>query len=410
MTRAKKSRPSYANRGALGTTLRLAFMDLAHEWRVSFCLILALAAVLAPLLVLFGLKSGIVSTMRERLLADPRNLEIIIAGSYRLEPDWFAALSKADETGFLMPKTRSLAATIDLSAGSGHSLPGVEMIPTGPGDPLLRGLAPPEGGNGVLLSHSAARQLGAPAGTTLTGLLARNRQGERQVVRIALEVKAILPESAFGRDGIFVPLPLLVAAEDFRDGKDEAEASAADAARAFASARLFARDLDAVGPLADRLRGQGMEVRTHADEIETVRAIDRTLTVIFTVIAAIAVLGYLLSLASSLWANVERKRKELALLRLVGFPTMAIVAFPAIQAATVAAIGLVLSSAIAWAVGAVFNRVLAGNLAREEFVCRLLPGDLAAAGVLTVILAIIASSLGGYRALRIDPAESLRDL
>jgi putative ABC transport system permease protein len=34
---------------------RLAFRDYSHEWHISGCFILGLAAVLAPLLVLFGL-------------------------------------------------------------------------------------------------------------------------------------------------------------------------------------------------------------------------------------------------------------------------------------------------------------------------------------------------------------------
>jgi hypothetical protein len=40
---------------------RLAFRDYSHEWHISGCFILGLAAVLAPLLVLFGLKYGLVT-------------------------------------------------------------------------------------------------------------------------------------------------------------------------------------------------------------------------------------------------------------------------------------------------------------------------------------------------------------
>ena len=37
-------------------TLRLASRDYTHEWQMSGCFVLALAAVLGPMLVLFGLK------------------------------------------------------------------------------------------------------------------------------------------------------------------------------------------------------------------------------------------------------------------------------------------------------------------------------------------------------------------
>ncbi|HLO76551.1 MAG TPA: FtsX-like permease family protein [Magnetospirillum sp.] len=392
---------------AAASTLRLAVADFVHEWRVSACLVLALAAVLAPLLVLFGLKSGIVTTMRERLLADPRNLEVMIVGSYRLEPGWFAALRASPEAGFLMPRTRSLAATLDLVGESGRSLAGAEMVPSAEGDPLLRGAAPPVGQNRILLSHSAARQLGVAAGGNVTALVSRTLAGERQARRLPLVVGAVLPEAAFGRDAAFVSLELLVAAEDYRDGRDE---PLAVGERAFTSARLFARNLDGVAVLADRLRGEGMEVRTRADDIEMVRAVDRTLSFIFSVIAGLAVGGYLLSLASSLWANVDRKRRELALLRLVGYPPMAALAFPAIQAALVALAGTALSAALAHGVAYAVNHALAANLNREEFVCLLRTADLAVAAGATLVLALIASTLGGYRAARIDPAESLREV
>lgn len=394
--------PSAAHRA----TLRLAAADVLHEWRVSACLVLALAAVLAPLLVLFGLKSGIVTTMRERLLADPRNLEILVVGSYRLSPDWFATLGRRPEVGFLLPRTRSLAATLDLMGESGRSLAGIEMVPSAAADPLLRGATPPTGLDHVLLSHSAARQLGVAPGSTVTALVARTLGGERQLRRLPLTVTAILPEAAFGRDGAFVSLELLVAAEDFRDGHDDT----ASAERSFSSARLFAAGLDAVAPLADRLRAEGMEVRTRADDIEMVKAVDRTLSFIFALVAGLAVGGYLLSLAASLWANVDRKRRELALMRLVGFPPSAALAFPAIQAAMIALAGTVLSIMLAHGVAYAANTALAANLNREEFVCLLRPLDLAVASGATLILALLASSLGGYRAARIDPAESLREV
>jgi putative ABC transport system permease protein len=49
----------------------LATAHLLHEWVLTLCLVLALAAVLAPLLVLFGLKHGTIHTLRERLVEDP---------------------------------------------------------------------------------------------------------------------------------------------------------------------------------------------------------------------------------------------------------------------------------------------------------------------------------------------------
>ena len=62
--------------GGAGLVPSLAWADLKHEWVLSLCLFLAVAAVVGPLLLLFGLKNGTMETLRGRLLEDPRNREI----------------------------------------------------------------------------------------------------------------------------------------------------------------------------------------------------------------------------------------------------------------------------------------------------------------------------------------------
>ena len=61
--------------------LRLAYRDFAHERRISLCFVLALMAVLAPLLILFGLKFGLVDTLAQRLVESPANREVLAVGS-----------------------------------------------------------------------------------------------------------------------------------------------------------------------------------------------------------------------------------------------------------------------------------------------------------------------------------------
>jgi len=62
---------------------RLALRDYSHEWHISGCFILGLALVLAPLLVLFGLKYGLVTSMLGALAEDPENRELRPLGSAR---------------------------------------------------------------------------------------------------------------------------------------------------------------------------------------------------------------------------------------------------------------------------------------------------------------------------------------
>lgn len=398
--------------------LHFAWKDFLHEWRISACLVLALAAVLTPLLVLFGLKSGIVTTLTERLKADPANLEIVVLGNGRLDSAWFQTLSADPLVRFAAPRTRSLAATIDLLAdadGGRRVLPAVEMLPSGPGDPLLESRPAPADPAQAVLSAAAARKLGVGPGGRLTAVVPRSSGERREAASVTLTVLDVLPDSTLAREAVLVPLPLLVAAEDFRDGFAVPGFGwpgerPAPPRTLFASVRLYAAGIDAVAPLAAALTARGLEVRTRAAEIEQVRAIDRVLSFLFAIIAGIGATGLVLSLAASLWANVDRKQKDLALLRLVGFTTAPLVAFPAAQAALTALFGCALSGAAYAAVAAALNRVLAENPTRDEVVCRLTPEAAGAAVLLTLLFALLASSLGGVRASRIEPSQCLRDV
>ncbi|MFP3386947.1 ABC transporter, partial [Tritonibacter sp. SIMBA_163] len=74
----------------------------------------ALVAVIAPLLLLFGLKHGVVSQLQSELLNDPRNLEIRMISSGRYDADWLERLRNRSEVGFAIGMTRSLNTQADL--------------------------------------------------------------------------------------------------------------------------------------------------------------------------------------------------------------------------------------------------------------------------------------------------------
>ena len=140
--------------------LALASRDYAHEWQMSGCFILALAAVLGPMLVLFGLKFGIIGNMLDDLIEDPRNREIRPIGSGRFERDWFAQLRQRNDVAFVVPRTRSIAATIELGSDAATRIIPVEVIPSGDDDPLLPpGIEAPVGLHRIVLSKSAAEKL-----------------------------------------------------------------------------------------------------------------------------------------------------------------------------------------------------------------------------------------------------------
>ena len=170
--------------------VRLSFRDYSHEWRMSGCFILALASVLAPMMILFGLKFGIVTTMVDELVENPANREIRPIGSGRYDDAWIEAFRNRDDVEFIIPKTRALAATIQLKSDKAKRILSTELMATAAGDPLLRGLSSvPRDYYQVVLSQSAANKLKVKSGDQIDASLAR--QGipaeDRRALRTLLE-------------------------------------------------------------------------------------------------------------------------------------------------------------------------------------------------------------------------------
>ena len=101
----------------------MALRDYLHERTLSACGVLALAAMLAPLLILFGVRNGVIGNLQERLIRDPRNLEIVPVGSGKYGGAFFEELRQRADVGYAVPQTRSIAATIGLLEKDGKTLP-----------------------------------------------------------------------------------------------------------------------------------------------------------------------------------------------------------------------------------------------------------------------------------------------
>ena len=390
--------------------IRLAMADLLAERLLAACTVLALAAVLAPLLILAGLRTGVVQGLRELLLEDPRAREVATAANRSFDAALLARLAARPDVAFLAPRTRTLAASLlvecpDAPGGGAR----VELIPTAPGDPLLP--EGPEGTDRMVLSASAAARLRAGAGDMLVGRLARVLDGRREGVPLALAVQAVAPPAAFPRDAAFVPLPLAVLVEDFQDGRigpPGGIAALAPAKRAeYAGFRLYARRLEDVPALDAALRAEGIEVVSRAGDVSGLLRVDRNLRLLFGLVAGLGGAGFLLSLGAGLWANVERKRVPLAQLRFLGLRAGALRLFPVAQAVVMAGLGVGAALAAALGGAGVVNRVFAGTLALDRPLCLLTPGLLAVAASVTLAGAALVAAAAGTRAARVEPWEGV---
>jgi putative ABC transport system permease protein len=402
----------------LKTIIRLSLYDYVHERLLTICAVMGLAAILAPLLVLFGVKSGIINTMVDRLVKDPRNLEVSPIGSGRYSPEWFSTVSKLPEVAFLIPQTRSIAANMllsNLENKRSYTL-AVDLIPTDEGDPLLEKWGKiPKNNKEVVLSASAARKLNMQIGQIVTGRVGRSLAGKKEQVTIDLKLSAILPIEAFSRDAAFIRLDLLTATENYRDGFSSklfswpGKSLPADTGD-FPSFRLYARSIYDVSVLRDRLERQGLEIYTRAEEIEIVHSLDRSFSLIFKIIAIVAVCGYFASMASNILANVNRKKRHLGIAGLIGFSTKNIIWFPIVQAVATSMLGTGLATCLYLISELVINKLFADYISKGEYVCKISINHIMIAFILTVFLSILASGYAAYQVAKIEPSKVIRDI
>lgn len=601
--------------------LRLALKDILHDWLLSTCLVLAIASIVAPLLILFGLQFGTIETLRNRLVQDPKNREIRPLTTRSFSKDWFAQLrTSCPEVAFAVPMTRQISASIMATNPAGDLREPLTLLATASGDPLLleNGVQVPEAG-GCVLTEAAARALNVTVGDQLSFATQRIIGGGYEHASFPVQVTGILDERASSLRSAFVRLEVIEAVEDFKDGRAvsaygwkgeqaqaypvfagavvvvpepltqldevllinntgfsqveqieagqvsarigaipapagsvylvrvkqraaneaniqalvnrlrgkgavvipwieplaisltppgsavaiplqlrvhtgavdptppgdgtavrpengqglptvlvgrqsplaEGEASltvrvedreltlpvrvskgevpdgqvqaAADLAgrlnllrsrsvrydaataslllsrQGYAGFRLYASSIDAVAQVQQQLEGQGIAVHTEQERIGEVRRLDHYTTLIFWMIAGVGVIGGISALTASLYASVERKKKELNVLRLLGLLKRELVLFPILQGLLLSSAALVLAALLFATVALVINQVFSTHLQAKESLCTLAPSHFLILTTGVWILSVVAATFAALRATRLDPAEALRD-
>lgn len=391
-----------------GLVASLAWQDYRNDAWLSACSVLALVAVMVPLLVLFGLKFGLVSSLTERLETDPATREIIPLGGGRFSSAFIEQLGLRSDVGFAVPRTRQIAATAQVGTLT------LEMLPTAPGDPLLAGLPMPRGLDQIVLSHTAAEKLAARPGDWLEARFARQVAGRVEDQRTRLQVQAVLPLEAFARDGLLADLGLLEAAEDYRDGRAvpalgwEGDAVGVSEQRVYPAFRLYARTLTDVEPLRVYFAGQNLLVSTQAQTIAQVQSLSRNLSIVFWIIAGLALAGAFAAIFAGALAAVARKRRELSVLRLLGFSTGALLLFVVMQALYSAGFAAVLSAGLYGLAEMGLNQLFVQ--VPGEYASHLLARHYGLALVAILGVSALAAACGGWRVARIQASEGIRDV
>ena len=196
---------------------KLAIADLWHEWILTLCMILAMAAIIAPLLILLGLKQGTVETLRQRLMENPVNREIIPTNTLNLSPHWFDKIQKREDVDFVLPTVMSSFSQATFQSST--QIKPLDVIPTAPNDPLLlenQGNIPKPGE--CTLTYSASEELNTKAGEYLTVIVKRGQYGLHESVNLPCQVNSILNPRADNLARVYMPFDFVLDMENYREG------------------------------------------------------------------------------------------------------------------------------------------------------------------------------------------------
>lgn len=405
-------------------TCRLAVRDWLDDRLLSLCGVLTLASVLAPLLILFGVRYGVIETLQARLLSDPATLSITSVGSGTYSAAWFKDITQRPDVAFGILTTRNIAATMVLTKHPDATIsprtPALSVYPTGPSDPLLthngltfRGITDDSGKDPILISEAVARTYGFVIGDALYGILDRkNPQQGIESVRLPLRVVGILPYAAEDREAIYAALPLLETMEDYRNYIAVAQRlfegePPPKEPRTYPGFRVTAKSLNDVGILRDYFIEKNIETNTKAVEIEVFKNLDTSLTLVFWLIAVTACCGFMAATASNVLAAVRRKARHLGMLRLMGLPGVNF--FPLIQALLTGAAGTLVAGTLYLVTSLCINSLFAEQ-AGGASVCRLpLTHFLLALG-LVLALSALASLQAASQAAKLEPSNAIREI
>lgn len=400
---------------------RLAWKDWLFERSLSFCAVLALASMLAPLLVLHGVHMGVIERLRENLMSDPAVLVLIPVGGRGAGFDESFIEKAAAQPGcrFCIGRTRDVASEVQLTSKEGERCT-VGLEASAHGDPMLEnhGLAipssTPERFEIVLASGVAARLNVAAGDSVSTSLGRRLASGRFQRREISFTVSGVLPPSATGMETGFVDIATLTAIQDFRDGVSTnllgVEGDVAPAAnRHFESFRAYARSLDDVEPLEAWFKAQDTPVKTRSRDIANIRNIDSTLSSVIMLIAFTTCAGFFAFMASTAQAAVRRKWKLMGMLRLTGFTRSSLLIYPVIQALATGSAGTVLAFCFYGIVACAIDRMFSAQTGGDAL-CTVPPAFLAATFLGVLLLAVLASLHAAIRASAIEPSTVIREL
>lgn len=395
--------------------LKLALCSLRFDKIISICIVASLCAVIAPLLLLFSLRFGIISNLEHKLSSNPSNLEIRMMSGYRLDQQFFDELKNNPHIGFVIPLTRSLSVTANISF-NGRIVQNLETLPTAAGDPIVREM----GFDGELslteayLSETTAQDLGLKTGDTFKFVISRITDNKTVNAVVPFTLKGIVKKELLPHKTIMVNFNTLVYMEDFRDGFEPpvfSDGSNPNSERQnFAKARIYVKSLNDLEPVSRMLR-QNYSITDKLASVENLKAISKVLSFIFTTIALTSIAGGVMATIGLIFTNLSRLEKTFALLFLSGLSKWGVFFIVVIQNFILSVCAYLCSLGLFYAGMFTFNLYFKDLLGPETLVSVLTVSHVFTGGLMTVFICVLVSMvLCRFKVLNLKVADSLRNV
>lgn len=395
--------------------LKLALCSLRFDKIISICIVASLCAVIAPLLLLFSLRFGIISNLEHKLSSNPSNLEIRMMSGYRLDQQFFDELKNNPHIGFVIPLTRSLSVTANISF-NGRIVQNLETLPTAAGDPIVREM----GFDGELslteayLSETTAQDLGLKTGDTFKFVISRITDNKTVNAVVPFTLKGIVKKELLPHKTIMVNFNTLVYMEDFRDGFEPpvfSDGSNPNSERQnFAKARIYVKSLNDLEPVSRMLR-QNYSITDKLASVENLKAISKVLSFIFTTIALTSIAGGVMATIGLIFTNLSRLEKTFALLFLSGLSKGGVFFIVVIQNFILSVCAYLCSLGLFYAGMFTFNLYFKDLLGPETLVSILTVSHVVTGGLMTVFICVLVSMvLFRFKVLNLKVADSLRNV
>ncbi len=188
----------------------LSVRDILHEKLLSFCMVLSLGAIFAPLIILLGLQKGIIGNMYDKLKSDPES-RLVRPKFISQSPLPQKVLKNIEDTsGVFIPSAHShLLLDIDgLLDSKGRPKP-VNAVPAIKADPFIAASAPDfaEHKKWVVISEPLRKKMNLKKGQFLTILLRRTvTTGWPEEIKFNCLIAGVVPEILMIEKKIFLPL------------------------------------------------------------------------------------------------------------------------------------------------------------------------------------------------------------